>query len=118
MIAVVLPLVVLVLVLLVVLPIVGAAVSSIVGTLLSGLVVGALGRLVVPGRQPLGCFVTSLVGIAGSLLGALLAQRLHAGRLGTFVLEVAAAALLVVLMVRLRLRPGFGRPSGSLPRRR
>ena len=101
----VLPLIVLVVVLLVVLPAVGAAVGSIVTTLVSGLVIGALGRLVVPGRQPLGCLVTALVGVAGALLGRLAARAVHAGGLGTLVLDVAAAALLVVLLARMRPRP-------------
>lgn len=93
-----LPLIVIVLVLLVVLPAIGAAIGSLVSTLIAGLVVGALGRLVVPGRQPMGCLFTTLVGVAGSLLGALVAHALHAGRLGTLILDVAAAALLVALL--------------------
>jgi uncharacterized membrane protein YeaQ/YmgE (transglycosylase-associated protein family) len=34
-----------------------------------GLVVGALAKLVMPGRDPGGMFVTIILGIAGSLLG-------------------------------------------------
>lgn len=37
--------------------------------LLVGLVAGALGRLLVPGRQPMGIIGTMLVGIVGALLG-------------------------------------------------
>ena len=32
------------------------------GALLVGLIIGALGRLVVPGRQPIGCLLTILLG--------------------------------------------------------
>jgi uncharacterized membrane protein YeaQ/YmgE (transglycosylase-associated protein family) len=37
----------------------------------SGLIVGALGRLVVPGPNPMGIGMTILVGLAGSFLGGL-----------------------------------------------
>lgn len=39
-----------------------------------GLVVGALGRLVVPGRQAIGCLFTILLGIVGALAGAAIAD--------------------------------------------
>lgn len=41
---------------------------------LSGLVVGALGRLLVPGRQPMGIFATILAGVAGSIVGGFIAR--------------------------------------------
>lgn len=43
---------------------------------LSGLVVGALGRLLVPGRQPMGILATILAGIGGSLIGGVIARLL------------------------------------------
>ena len=39
------------------------------GALLVGLIIGALGRLVVPGRQPIGCLLTIAIGIVGSIAG-------------------------------------------------
>jgi uncharacterized membrane protein YeaQ/YmgE (transglycosylase-associated protein family) len=42
--------------------------DGILGWLLIGLVAGALGKLVMPGRDPGGIIVTILVGIAGALL--------------------------------------------------
>ena len=62
---------------------------------LVGLVLGALGRLVVPGRNPIGCLMTILVGIAGALVGSAAAERLEVGGLATFALQVLASALLV-----------------------
>jgi uncharacterized membrane protein YeaQ/YmgE (transglycosylase-associated protein family) len=44
------------------------------GALLVGLVIGALGRLVVPGRQPIGCLFTILIGIVGSVAGLAIAK--------------------------------------------
>lgn len=43
---------------------------------LSGLVIGALGRLLVPGRQPMGILATILAGVAGSLVGGFIAKVL------------------------------------------
>lgn len=39
-----------------------------------GLIVGALGRLVVPGRQPIGCLFTILLGVIGAVAGAAIAD--------------------------------------------
>jgi uncharacterized membrane protein YeaQ/YmgE (transglycosylase-associated protein family) len=38
-------------------------------TALIGLVVGALAKLIIPGKEPGGIFITMLIGIAGSFLG-------------------------------------------------
>ncbi|MDQ2833116.1 MAG: GlsB/YeaQ/YmgE family stress response membrane protein [Acidobacteriota bacterium] len=38
-------------------------------TLIIGLVVGALAKLIMPGKEPGGIFITMLIGIAGSFLG-------------------------------------------------
>jgi uncharacterized membrane protein YeaQ/YmgE (transglycosylase-associated protein family) len=69
---------------------------------LSGLVIGALGRMVVPGRNPIGCLGTILVGVLGSLLGGVMAGLLysHPGNhpVVSFILEVAGAALIVSLV--------------------
>jgi uncharacterized membrane protein YeaQ/YmgE (transglycosylase-associated protein family) len=42
--------------------------------LLVGLIVGALGRLVVPGRQAIGCLMTLLLGIVGAVAGSAIAH--------------------------------------------
>lgn len=44
-----------------------------------GLVLGLLGRLLVPGRQRIGCLLTIAVGILGGLLGGLLANAAGIG---------------------------------------
>jgi uncharacterized membrane protein YeaQ/YmgE (transglycosylase-associated protein family) len=74
----------------------------IVSLLILGLIVGALGRLVVPGHNPMGLFMTALVGVAGALIGGFLARLLwplpSAHPLGVFVCEVLGAALIVALV--------------------
>ncbi|MBY0526378.1 MAG: GlsB/YeaQ/YmgE family stress response membrane protein [Gemmataceae bacterium] len=42
---------------------------SLIGWLIAGLIVGALARLIYPGRQPMGMFMTMMLGVVGALLG-------------------------------------------------
>lgn len=70
-----------------------------------GLIIGALGRLIVPGPDPIGLLGTAGAGIGGALLGALLAREvLETSRGWEFVLSVLCAAAIVYL-VRLANRP-------------
>jgi uncharacterized membrane protein YeaQ/YmgE (transglycosylase-associated protein family) len=48
-------------------------ISGIFTALLIGLIVGALGRLVLPGRQKIGLWLTLAVGVVAALLGTLVA---------------------------------------------
>ncbi len=73
--------------------------------LLTGLVVGALGRLVVPGPNPMGIGKTILVGLAGSLLGGLLGRLVFGLRYGysyglALLLAVGCTAMIVYAMQR------------------
>jgi uncharacterized membrane protein YeaQ/YmgE (transglycosylase-associated protein family) len=73
----------------------------------SGLFVGALGRLALPGRDPMSIGQTILVGIAGSFAAGLLSLALFHGRHGGgIVLSVAFATLFVWLIRRSRERGG------------
>ena len=45
-------------------------------TALIGLIVGALAKLIIPGRDPGGIFITMLIGIAGSFLGTFLGRAI------------------------------------------
>ena len=74
-------------------------------TVVSGLVIGALGRLVIPGPDPMSIGMTILIGIAGSLIGGLIGRALFGD--GGLLLSVAGAALLVWLTRRWR-RPRLG----------
>ena len=72
-----------------------------IGLIVSGLIIGALGRLAVPGRQPIGCLWTMLVGIAGSLLAGLVGRVLFGENYSAgWILSIAFAALLVWLFTR------------------
>jgi uncharacterized membrane protein YeaQ/YmgE (transglycosylase-associated protein family) len=54
--------------------------TSIIGWIIFGAIVGALARLFMPGRDPIGCLMTILLGIAGSVVGGYLLGLLIAGR--------------------------------------
>jgi uncharacterized membrane protein YeaQ/YmgE (transglycosylase-associated protein family) len=81
-------------------------IGEIIGLVVIGLIVGALGRLLHPGRDPIGIGLTILIGIGASLLVGLLIPG-H-GFL-SFVLAVVVAALLVAAIAggMRRRRRGF-----------
>lgn len=66
---------------------------------LSGLIVGALGRLALPGPDPMGIGQTILVGLAGSFLGGLVMWAIF-GREGAGIIVSVAFATLIVYLIR------------------
>lgn len=72
----------------------------VLGVLLMGLIVGAIGRLLIPGPNPMGILATVAVGVAGSILGGIVGRILF-GSSG-FLLAIAGAALIVWLVERAR----------------
>jgi uncharacterized membrane protein YeaQ/YmgE (transglycosylase-associated protein family) len=47
---------------------------GIISAIIVGLIIGALGRLVVPGKQPIPIWVTILVGIVAAFIGTAIAR--------------------------------------------
>jgi uncharacterized membrane protein YeaQ/YmgE (transglycosylase-associated protein family) len=70
--------------------------------LLSGLLVGALGRLALPGPDPMTIGMTILVGIGGSFIGGLVGWLLFGRNGGGIILSVLGAMLIVYLIRRSR----------------
>lgn len=50
--------------------------TGVLTAILIGIVVGVLGRLVVPGKQPIGVLITILVGIVSAFVGTALANAM------------------------------------------
>lgn len=75
----------------------GAAIS-ILTSVLVGLVIGYAARIIAPGRVRLGLLFTAVAGIAGSLIGAIVAKTLDQGQLGRILLQLLAATLLVMAL--------------------
>lgn len=71
-----------------------------IGFIVAGLVIGALARLIKPGKQNLGLLATLLLGLAGSVIGGVIASLLGTGNIFElnvfgFIVAVIAAVLLV-----------------------
>jgi uncharacterized membrane protein YeaQ/YmgE (transglycosylase-associated protein family) len=77
----------------------------IIGLLLTGLIVGALGRLLLPGRDPMSLFETIALGIAASLIAGLIAYYVFDEEEGAgFFFSVICAIALVYAVRKFRER--------------
>ncbi len=74
--------------------------GDVVVIVLTGLVIGALGRLAVPGRDPMPVWLTIVIGLVGSIGGGVIAIALGFGLGGIFVVSVLVATLLVIVYRR------------------
>ena len=87
--------------------------GDIVYIVLVGLVIGALGRLAVPGRDPMPVWLTILVGLAGAFVGGAIAVSLGFGGGGIFVISVLVATLIVIAYRRLVLKRPITGPGSN-----
>jgi len=75
---------------------------GILSWIILGLVAGALAKLIMPGKDPGGFFVTILIGIAGAVVGGYLGSFFGFGGVAGFnvrSLLVAVAGSLVLLII-------------------
>lgn len=70
--------------------------TEVVVIVLTGLVIGALGRLAVPGRDPMPIWLTIVIGLVGAFVGGAIAVALGLGLGGIFVISVLVATLIVI----------------------
>ena len=74
--------------------------GALLWTLIIGLVIGAVAKLLTPGRDPGGCIITILIGIAGSFVASYLGRALGwygEGQPAGFIASVIGAMLLLLL---------------------
>ncbi len=76
---------------------------GIISWVVFGLIAGVIAKLLMPGRDPGGCIITMLLGIAGAFVGGFL-YRLLTGRevffqfdLGSFVVAILGAIVLLAI---------------------
>lgn len=69
---------------------------TLIALVVGGLVIGALARLALPGPDPMSIPMTTVLGIAGSLIGGLVA-RVFLGTGGGVIFAVLGAMLLLYL---------------------
>jgi uncharacterized membrane protein YeaQ/YmgE (transglycosylase-associated protein family) len=78
--------------------------GDVVYIVIVGLVIGALGRLAVPGRDPMPIWLTVIVGLIGAFVGGAIAVSLGFGGGGIFVISVLVATVIVIAYRRLVLK--------------
>jgi uncharacterized membrane protein YeaQ/YmgE (transglycosylase-associated protein family) len=83
--------------------------AAILGLALGGLIIGALGRLAVPGPDPMPLWTTVLLGVAGAFIGGGIGYALVGGA-GYFLGAVIFAALLVIAYRRIFQKRGITGP--------
>jgi uncharacterized membrane protein YeaQ/YmgE (transglycosylase-associated protein family) len=82
------------------------SVHSIIWTILVGFVVGAIAKLLMPGRDPGGCIVTILLGIAGALVGTWIGRVFWGGNYVAGWIMSIVGAMILLLLYRLLFRRG------------
>ncbi len=73
---------------------------SLIATIVIGLVVGLLARLIMPGKDTLGIFMTILLGIAGSFIAKYAGQFLgiyNSGQTAGFIASIIGAVALLAI---------------------
>jgi len=85
-------------------------IAYLIALLVAGLLVGALGRLALPGPDPLGLVQTVLIGLAGSFLAGVATWLLLGRNVGGIALSVLIATGIVYLVRRSR-GGTLGRPA-------
>jgi uncharacterized membrane protein YeaQ/YmgE (transglycosylase-associated protein family) len=73
--------------------------TAILVTCIIGLVVGAIAKLLMPGKDPGGCIITMLLGLAGAWLGTFLGRLLFRSEnyAAGWIMSVVAAMLLLLI---------------------
>jgi uncharacterized membrane protein YeaQ/YmgE (transglycosylase-associated protein family) len=76
---------------------------GILSWIIFGLIAGAIAKFLMPGRDPGGCIITILIGIAGAVIGGFIAQAIGIGHgiqgfnFGSFAIAVLGAILLLAI---------------------
>jgi uncharacterized membrane protein YeaQ/YmgE (transglycosylase-associated protein family) len=75
--------------------------GAIITTLCIGLVVGVIAKLLMPGRDPGGCIITILLGIAGSFVGTWIGRLFFAENYAAGWIMSIVGAMILLLLYRL-----------------
>ena len=80
---------------------------GLIGWIVFGLIVGALAKLVMPGRDPGGIWITIALGIAGAVVGGFLGRLLgwyQPDEAASFIMATLGAVVLLFLYRRVAAR--------------
>ena len=92
---------------------------GILGWIVLGLVAGLIAKAIMPGDDPGGIIITTVIGIVGAVVGGLIASALNLGDvdsffdLGTWIIAIAGSLLLLALYRVVAGHGGAGRTRSS-----
>lgn len=73
-------------------------ITSILATIIIGLVVGVIAKLLMPGRDPGGCIITILLGIAGAFVGTWIGRIFWGANYAAgWILSIIGAMILLLI---------------------
>jgi uncharacterized membrane protein YeaQ/YmgE (transglycosylase-associated protein family) len=75
--------------------------TAILVTCLIGLVIGAIAKLLMPGKDPGGCIITMLLGIAGAWVGTFLGRMFFGGNYAAGWIMSVIGAMILLLIYRM-----------------
>ncbi len=82
---------------------------GILSWIIFGLIAGGLAKFIMPGKDPSGCLVTIILGIAGAAVGGWIATSLGYGRVDHFDLRSLGFAIIGSIILLLVFRALRGR---------
>ena len=82
---------------------------GIISWIVLGLIAGTLAKLLLPGRDRIGCILTILLGIGGALVGGYVGTMMGWGRVSGFDLRSLGLAVLGSVILLILYRMFFGR---------
>ncbi|MGP4029984.1 GlsB/YeaQ/YmgE family stress response membrane protein [Actinomadura sp. 3N407] len=93
-------------------------ITGIITAIVIGAIIGSLGRLLLPGRQPIGVIMTVLVGIVAAIIGTAIAQTVGVDTTAgidwiELVFQVGLAMLGVAIVAALRARRKHRHDTGA-----
>jgi uncharacterized membrane protein YeaQ/YmgE (transglycosylase-associated protein family) len=92
---------------------------GVIAWIILGLLTGWIARAVLPGPDPLGLIATMLIGVAGAIVGGVVAELLGFTGLESFydlhtwIVAVAGAVALLVVRRSFRGRDSYGTPAAG-----
>ena len=78
----------------------GAVGGGLIWTILIGIVIGAIAKLIVGGREPVGCIITMIIGIAGSIIALYIGRGIghyQVGETPGFIASLIGAIVLLLI---------------------
>jgi uncharacterized membrane protein YeaQ/YmgE (transglycosylase-associated protein family) len=79
---------------------------SFIWVILVGLIIGAIAKLLMPGRDPGGCIITMLLGIAGAFVGTWIGRVFMGSNYAAGWIMSVVGAMVLLLLYRLLFKRG------------